>query len=205
MGIKRIKEKGGAAFVQNPREAEYDEMPRNSIATDLIDDVLNVAEIPAKIIAYKKSLGTIEIAAEPEARPEDQQQALREVFAQLRHRTGHDFSNYKRPTLLRRIERRINLRNLPNLPAYAAFIREHPEEAQGLLKDLLISVTNFFRDAKAFASVEHEVRKESGRAAPGVGRRVRDGRRSLLAGDALRRTLAWRSGRAEDPDFCHGH
>ena len=157
MGIKRIKARGGAAFVQDPREAEFDEMPRNSIATDLIDEVLNVAEIPAKILAYKKHLGTIEIAAEPVSRPEEQQQALREIFTQLRLRTGHDFSNYKRPTLLRRIERRVNLRGLPNLPAYAAFIRERPEEAQGLLKDLLISVTNFFRDAKAFAALEHEV------------------------------------------------
>ncbi|MFN7928755.1 MAG: CheR family methyltransferase [Blastocatellia bacterium] len=157
MGLKRIKERGGAAFVQNPREAEFSEMPRNSIATDLVDDILPVAEIPAKIIAYKESLGTIEIPVEAEARPEDQQQALREVFTQLRLRTGHDFSNYKRPTLLRRIERRINIRNLPNLPSYAAFLHQHPEETQALLKDLLISVTNFFRDSRAFEAVERDI------------------------------------------------
>jgi chemotaxis response regulator CheB len=57
MGIKRVKERGGAAFVQNPREAEFNEMPRNSIATGLVDEVLNVAELPAKILAYKNSLG----------------------------------------------------------------------------------------------------------------------------------------------------
>ena len=94
MGLKRIKEKGGVAFVQNPREAEFNEMPRNAIATDLVDDILSVAEIPARIISYKKSLGTVAIPIEAEARPEDQQQALREVFTQLRVRTGHDFSNY---------------------------------------------------------------------------------------------------------------
>ena len=157
MGIKRVKERGGAAFVQNPREAEFSEMPRNSIATDLIDRILNVAEIPAHIIGYKENLGTIEIPVEPESRPEEQQQALREIFTQLRLRTGHDFSNYKRATVLRRIERRINVRQLEDLPAYAAFVRENTDEATALLKDLLISVTNFFRDREAFQFLETDV------------------------------------------------
>jgi two-component system, chemotaxis family, CheB/CheR fusion protein len=157
MGLKRIKERGGVAFVQNPREAEFNEMPRNAIATELVDYVLPVADIPAKIIAYKKSLGTVDIPVETEKRLEDQQRALREIFTQLRFRTGHDFSNYKRPTLLRRIERRINVRNLPGLSAYADYINEHPEETQALLKDLLISVTNFFRDGKAFEVIERDI------------------------------------------------
>jgi two-component system, chemotaxis family, CheB/CheR fusion protein len=157
MGIKRIKEKGGAAFVQNPREAEFNEMPRNSIATGLIDEVLNVAELPAKIIAYKNSLGKVIISEEPESRPQDQQQALREIFTQIKVSTGHDFSNYKRPTLLRRIERRINIHSLPDLPAYVTFMHDNKEETNALLKDLLISVTNFFRDKKAFDLIETEV------------------------------------------------
>jgi PAS domain S-box-containing protein len=157
MGLKRVKEKGGAAYVQNPREAEFNEMPRNSIATELVDEVLPVAEIPQRIIAYRNNQGAVQIAVEPEQRPETQQQALREVFTQLRIRTGHDFSNYKRPTLLRRIERRINVRNLPDLPSYTSFINEHPDETTALLKDLLISVTNFFRDQKAFDALERDV------------------------------------------------
>jgi two-component system, chemotaxis family, CheB/CheR fusion protein len=157
MGIKRIKEKGGAAFVQNPREAEFNEMPRNSIATGLIDEVLNVAELPAKIIAYKNSLGKVIISEEPESRPQDQQQALREIFTQIKVSTGHDFSNYKRPTLLRRIERRINIHSLPDLPSYVDFMKKNKEETNALLKDLLISVTNFFRDKKAFDIIETEV------------------------------------------------
>jgi two-component system, chemotaxis family, CheB/CheR fusion protein len=157
MGIKRIKEKGGAAFVQNPREAEFNEMPRNAIATGLIDEVLNVAELPAKIIAYKSSLGKLQIAEQAEHRPQDQQQALREIFTELRIRTGHDFSNYKRPTLLRRIERRINIRNLPDLPSYVDYMHQNQEETNALLKDLLISVTNFFRDKRAFDVIENEV------------------------------------------------
>jgi two-component system CheB/CheR fusion protein len=152
-----VKEHGGAAFVQNPREAEFNEMPRNSIATDLVDEVLPVAQIPAKIIAYQDSAGRIDIPVDPEERPEDQQRALREIFTQLRVRTGHDFSNYKRPTLLRRIERRINIHNLPDPPSYAAFVRDSAEEAQALLKDVLISVTNFFRDAEQFKFLESDV------------------------------------------------
>lgn len=157
MGLKRIKERGGAAFVQSPREAEFSEMPRNSIATELVDEVLNVADIPAKIIAYRDSLGTVQIAEDAEKQPRDQQQALREIFNELRLRTGHDFTNYKRPTLLRRIERRINIHNLPDLNSYVSYINQNTEEVTALLKDLLISVTNFFRDKKAFEAIENEV------------------------------------------------
>ena len=157
MGLKRIKEMGGVAYVQNPREAEFNEMPRNSIATSLVDEVLPVADIPAKIIAYRNSLGTVEIVADTQKRPESQQQALREIFTLLRVQTGHDFSNYKRATLLRRIERRINIRNLPDLPAYTRYLQQNPGETGALLKDLLISVTNFFRDLKSFEAVEQEV------------------------------------------------
>ncbi|MCE7067049.1 PAS domain S-box protein [Dyadobacter sp. CY326] len=157
MGLKRIKENGGAVFVQHPREAEFNEMPRQAIATNLVDDILSVSEIPAKLVSYRDSLGRVSIRAEAEMRPEDQQQALREIFTHLRLRTGHDFSNYKRPTLMRRFERRINVRNLPDLPTYAAFLRDNPEEIQALLKDLLISVTNFFRDNKPFLALEKDI------------------------------------------------
>ncbi|MBO9659298.1 MAG: PAS domain-containing protein, partial [Chitinophagaceae bacterium] len=157
MGLKRVKESGGAAFVQSPREAEYNEMPRNAIATDLVDEVLPVADIPGRILLYKGNLGTVQIPVEAEKRAEDQQHALREIFTHLRLRTGHDFSNYKRPTLLRRIERRINMRNLPDLPAYAGYLQQNPDEITALLKDLLISVTNFFRDKKSFDVIEQEV------------------------------------------------
>ncbi|MGI4737108.1 MAG: CheR family methyltransferase, partial [Janthinobacterium lividum] len=157
MGLKRVKEKGGTVYVQNPREAEFNEMPRNAIATDLVDEVLPVAEIPGRILAYRDSLGTVEIPVAAEHRAEQQQQALREVFTHLRVRTGHDFSNYKQATLLRRIERRINVRSLPDLPSYAAYLQQNPDESQALLKDLLISVTNFFRDKKPFQALEQEV------------------------------------------------
>jgi len=129
MGIKRIKEHGGVAFVQDPDEAEYKDMPLNAIATGIVDHVLPVAEIPARIISYKEHLGTIRIPEVVEAQPTDEA-ALLDIFTQLRVRTGHDFSNYKRATILRRIDRRLGLRELPGLSEYARYVREQPEEVE---------------------------------------------------------------------------
>jgi two-component system CheB/CheR fusion protein len=157
MGVKRVKEMGGIILVQDPREAEYSDMPRNSIATGLVDYVLPVKEIPAKIIAYKENIKEVGITAGEPERPETDEQALRDIFTQLRVGTRHDFSNYKRSTVLRRLERRINVHELAGLADYARFMREHKEEAQALLKDLLISVTNFFRDPEAFQSIEQKI------------------------------------------------
>ncbi|MFL6673518.1 MAG: CheR family methyltransferase, partial [Massilia sp.] len=84
------------------------------------------------------------------------EEALRDILAILRARTGHDFRNYKRATVLRRLERRLQVHGLPSLPAYRAFLQAQPEEAQALLKDLLIGVTNFFRDPEAFEALKKE-------------------------------------------------
>src|SRR6266566_1872576 len=157
MGIKRIKEHGGVAFVQDPEEAEYNDMPNNAIATGMVDYVLPVADIPSKIISYKQHLGTVRIPETREQVPETEEQALVDIFTQLRVRTSHDFSNYKRATLLRRIGRRIGVNEKSGLPAYAAFLRTHPEEAHALMKDLLISVTNFFRDPEAVEALAARV------------------------------------------------
>src|SRR5690606_11830948 len=153
---KRVKEAGGAVFVQSPRQAEFGEMPRHAIATGLVDAVLPVSEMPARILAYRDGLRSIALPAETrESSGGDQ--ALRDILVHLRVRTGHDFSNYKRPTLLRRIARRVSVWGLPDLPAYARFLNDHPDEAQRLLKDLLISVTSFFRDSEAFEAIERDV------------------------------------------------
>jgi chemotaxis response regulator CheB len=111
MGLKRIKEHGGTIFVQDPSEAEWKEMPRNAIATGFVDEVLPVAEIPAHIIAYQQSLEEIKIPAQMENQSSEQQ-ALTNIFTQLQLRTGHDFSNYKKATLMRRIKRRIHIHTL---------------------------------------------------------------------------------------------
>jgi two-component system CheB/CheR fusion protein len=99
MGLKRIKENGGVAFVQDPEEAEYNDMPRNAIATGLVDYVLPVADIPAKIVSFNEHRGSIQIAEAPQEIPPTDEQSLRDIFMQLRRRTGHDFSNYKRASI----------------------------------------------------------------------------------------------------------
>lgn len=157
MGMKRVKEQGGICLVQDPDEAEHGDMPRNAIATALVDDVLPVERIPAKILAYRENWRTLQLPEEPPTPAESDEAALREIFSQLRTRTGHDFSNYKRATVLRRIARRMGIREVSTLPAYARYVAEHPDETQGLLKDLLISVTNFFRDSAAFEALEQRV------------------------------------------------
>jgi two-component system, chemotaxis family, CheB/CheR fusion protein len=157
MGLKRIKEFGGIVLAQDPKEAEYNDMPRNAIATGMVDYVMPVAQMPAKIIAYKDLLGAVRIPTEPRESPETDEQALRDIFTQLRLRTGHDFTNYKRATVLRRIERRINVYELPDLQSYARLMHERPEEPRALLKDLLISVTNFFREPAAFQALEKNI------------------------------------------------
>lgn len=157
MGMKHVKEMGGLCIVQDPLEAEYDDMPRHSLATGLVDYILRVAQIPAQIIAYREQLKRVGIPNPPPDLNEDELDALRNVLSQLRVRTGHDFWNYKRPTVLRRIARRISIHELPDLAAYSHFMHENPAEATALLKDLLISVTNFFRDPKAFEALEREI------------------------------------------------
>jgi two-component system CheB/CheR fusion protein len=150
MGLKRIKEQGGLCLAQDPGEADHGDMPRSAISTGLVDDVLPAAAMPARLIAYFQSLRRRPPVADAAPRDASDEQALHAIFTELRARTGHDFSNYKRATVLRRIERRLGVRQIDDLAGYAQYLGQHHDEAQALLKDLLISVTNFFRDPAAF-------------------------------------------------------
>ena len=153
-GLKRVKEHGGLTIAQDPEEAEYGDMPRNAIATGLADFILRIREMPAKIVDYmhRSPPGPAVVAAVP-----GDDGAVREILALLRVRTGQDFSNYKAGTLLRRIERRLGIRGVPGMKEYAALMREETGEAAALMKELLISVTSFFRDPKAFDMLERLV------------------------------------------------
>lgn len=157
MGIRSIKKGGGIIFTQNPREAEESEMCRNAIITECVDEVLAVREIPARIHAIRKGNVMLTVPPAPAVNTELQQHALQQIFSEIIHHTGHDFTNYKKPTLLRRIERRLAVHQLADLSSYAAFLAEHSEEVSALVNDLLISVTSFFRDAGAFEVLEQEV------------------------------------------------
>ena len=155
MGMKRVKEEGGLCIAQEPGEADFGDMPRNAIATGLVDYVLPAQDMPGRLRAYRNHFRVVSVPAPDETTARDQ--ALVDIFTHMRVRTGHDFSNYKRSTVLRRIERRMVVHGLETLAAYAAFLKENRDEPRALLKDLLISVTNFFRDPESFAALEQKV------------------------------------------------
>ncbi|MCA1816960.1 MAG: PAS domain-containing protein, partial [Acidobacteria bacterium] len=157
LGLGRIREEGGVSIAQDPSEAEHAQMPRSAIETGFVDFILPVAAIPEKLVSLKDNAERIQLPSS-DAPPHDfDEEALRELLALLRARTRHDFTNYKRTTLLRRIERRLQVTECEDIRAYLAHIRTHPEELQGLLRDLLISVTNFFRDPEAWRRLQSEV------------------------------------------------
>jgi two-component system, chemotaxis family, CheB/CheR fusion protein len=158
LGLGRVKEEGGIVIVQDPAEAEYPDMPRNAIDTGLVDLVLPVAEMPGRLLALRDGARRIQIPEGAEEPPQElDTEALRELLTLLRLRTGNDFNNYKRPTLLRRIGRRMQVHGLGSMRGYLDFVREHPDEVTGLMRDLLITVTNFFRDHEAFETLTKDV------------------------------------------------
>jgi len=158
LGLGRVKEEGGIVIVQDPAEAEYPDMPRNAIDTGLVDLVLPVAEMPSRLLSLRDGARHIQISEGAEETQQAlDQDALRELLMLLRLRTGNDFNNYKRPTLLRRISRRMQVHGLGSMHAYLDFLRKHPDEVTSLMRDLLITVTNFFRDHEAFEVLAKEV------------------------------------------------
>ena len=161
LGIKRIKERGGLTIVQDPEQAEYPGMPRAALATDMVDWVLTVEAMPERLLKYHQGEQRLRVPPEsgpnpamtPRPTPTSEEAALRDVLTFLRTRTGRDFSYYKRATIVRRVVRRMQVNELEHVPAYLDYLRMHPGEAGALLKDLLISVTNFFRDKDAFEAL----------------------------------------------------
>ncbi len=178
IGIKHVKEQGGLTIAQEPTEAEFDSMPRQAIKTGMVDWVLPVAQMPSRLMEFRGNEARMHIPpeepqSEADAQAEDtnsggpaairkeasagDEEALLEVLRFLRAETGHDFTHYKRATILRRVARRMQVNLLEDIPTYFAFLQAHLEEAVALLHDLLISVTNFFRDREAFAALQNHV------------------------------------------------
>jgi two-component system, chemotaxis family, CheB/CheR fusion protein len=153
IGVRAVKEAGGIILVQDPEEAEYSSMPRSAIASGVADFILPVRDLAARLVELIRIKRTVKQPEEPEV----DEELLRRVLAHLRVRTGHDFSKYKRSTVLRRIARRMHVTRNETLSEYYAVLRESADEAQALLSDLLISVTTFFRDHDAFEALATQV------------------------------------------------
>jgi two-component system CheB/CheR fusion protein len=158
LGLRAIKEKGGATFVQALTSAKFDGMPRSALDAGLADVVAPAGELPPRILAFHRHAV---YSAHPEVSLEDRQQsALAKVFILLRAQSGNDFSLYKRSTVYRRIERRMGLHQIDKLANYVRFLRENPKEVELLFKELLIGVTSFFRDPPAWDHLKARVLPE---------------------------------------------
>ena len=155
LGVRDIKGEGGMVMAQNPASTEYDGMPRSALATGMVDYELPPAEMPAQLIAYTThAFGRPPKPAVPAPKAEN---ALKKIFVLLRSQTGHDFSQYKPSTVLRRIERRMAVHQIETMEEYVRFAQQTPEEVEALFRDLLIGVTSFFRDPEAFKALEEQV------------------------------------------------
>jgi two-component system CheB/CheR fusion protein len=155
VGLRAIKEKGGLVIVQDPEEAEFDGMPRSAIATGAVDFVASVADIPDLIFTelHPAASGVVD-ATKSLKDPSDE---FAQIIALVRDKTSHDFSVYKKGTLERRLEHRMNAVRIEDRLLYLKLLREKPGEAELLRKDLLIGVTQFFRGKAAFEFLSKEI------------------------------------------------
>ncbi|MDO9596835.1 MAG: chemotaxis protein CheB, partial [Azoarcus sp.] len=148
-GLREIKASGGFTFAQNPDNAKYAGMPQAAIDTGCVDWVLSAEAIAHEIALIARSPGAVSIAVKPQTAAT----ALKQLLMRVKHHTRIDFGGYKEGTLWRRIERRMVARHVMSLDDYLALVETDPDELDRLSKDILISVTAFFRDAEAFEAL----------------------------------------------------
>ncbi|HWZ67862.1 MAG TPA: chemotaxis protein CheB [Stellaceae bacterium] len=148
LGLKAIKENGGLTVAQgaNATRPRFAEMPSSAVAAGFVDLLLPVEDIPDRIIAYVRDWGAFD-----SQRPGD---ALSTIYSLLRTHTGHDFAEYKDRAFQRRVQRRMQVVQTAGLEEYVEQLQKDPDEVRALLRDLLIGVTNFFRDDAAFRTLE---------------------------------------------------
>ena len=159
LGVKAIKGEAGMVMVQDEQSAKYDGMPRNAIATGVADYILPPAEMPGQLIKYLRHVvqpTTATVLADDGRMPDN----LQKICILLRTRTGHDFSLYKKNTILRRIERRMHVHQIDTVEDYVLYLQKSEVELDILFQELLIGVTNFFRDAKAFEVLREKIMPE---------------------------------------------
>lgn len=154
LGVRAIQGAGGVSFVQDPSTAKYDGMPNSAIQSGLATFSMPVERMPEEIMKYAK---TLPLNREPKHSILGTTSSITKILMAIRSTTGHDFSLYKRSTILRRIERRMIAHNIENTDAYSRYIKEHPEEVSLLFKELLINVTSFFRDPEAFMVLKKDI------------------------------------------------
>jgi len=154
LGCRFIKEKNGIVMAQEPTNAKFDSMPRNVIDMVPVDIVAPANELPGKLLAFMKNLPLVKLSIESDVKD---QSALEKIIILLRNHTGNDFSLYKKNTVYRRIERRMSVHKIEKISTYVTFLQENLKEIDILFKELLIGVTNFFRDKDVWYHLEEFV------------------------------------------------
>ncbi|MEI6128036.1 MAG: CheR family methyltransferase, partial [Pseudomonadota bacterium] len=154
LGLKAIKEKNGVVLVQDPGSAKFDSMPRSATEAVIADIVAPVEELPARLISFLKFIPPVKTDPELDSKNKN---SLEKIIILLREQSGHDFSMYKKNTLLRRIERRKSAHQIDRLHNYVRFLQENPKEGEILFKELLIGVTGFFRDTAVWEKLKEHV------------------------------------------------
>jgi two-component system CheB/CheR fusion protein len=155
LGVREIKAANGMVMVQDPTSAAHEGMSRSAISTGVVDYVLPVPGMAEALLRYAQHWYVNGVAAPPpiDERPD----YLHTIIGILRARTKYDFSGYRKGTLTRRIQRRMGLSHIPDPTEYVEFLRQHPDEITALHKDLLISVTSFFRQPESWRGLEETV------------------------------------------------
>ena len=160
LGLRAIQGSGGISFVQDPKTAKYDGMPRSAINNGYSTFVLPVEQMPDKIVASVKNLfGEMPIHPLVSGEPADSDKtaAISRILRIIRSKTGHDFSQYKKSTINRRIERRMAVHTIEEFTTYARYLEGNLDEVKTLFRELLINVTSFFRDPEAFEVLKNEI------------------------------------------------
>jgi len=151
VGVRAIKEAGGLVFVQDPKQAKYDGMPRSALATGAVDLVLPSSEMVDVVNDYHDRRSGLEPSIRNDA------ELIERVAKHVRYRTGHDFSHYKEGTFLRRLAVRMSVLGIDRPRDYLKELIDNKAEAGRLFRDLLINVTAFFRDREAFEALRENV------------------------------------------------
>ncbi|MCX6699781.1 MAG: PAS domain-containing protein [Methanomicrobiales archaeon] len=154
LGLRAVHGAGGVSFVQEPSTAKYDGMPTSAVQSGLATYVLPVDKITEQLVTYVKTIADTKVP--PPLPAPAATSAMTRIMMLLRSRTGNDFSQYKKSTITRRIERRMVVHSLKDMDTYARYLQENPAEVQVLFKELLINVTSFFRDKEAFEALTTE-------------------------------------------------
>jgi len=156
LGVRSIKEMAGLTLAQAPEDAGHDGMPRSALRTGLVDIVAPAAELPARLLQALQTVTDISTVSSDPPRPQVER-SLQRIFRLVRTATGHDFASYRRSTILRRLQRRMQIRSRENLHDYLDLLSVDAEEVHALEREFLITVTSFFRDPEAFAALEETV------------------------------------------------